>query len=272
MYFITFSRKMGTKGGEIARIVAKEMQYNFYDTEDIEKKAEEMGCLDDIREIDGKVPPFWKRCFSERPEICLNRLYAVIYELARLGSAVILGRGGNTLFRSLPYALHVRVTASQAKRVRNLVERGYTRDAAVSALEKSDHERESFIRFAFNRDWDNPEFYDVVLNMDKLNINTAVDMIVCAAHADEIQGQTSGVMHSLNIMELAIRVGTALAGAGFPASSISPFVDEPGKVRLTGVVQVPWGKSVAEQTVRGVDGVEYVENEIQIASRLSLRY
>ena len=107
MYFITVSRKTGTKGTEIAKLAAKELKYAFYDTEDIEKKAEEMGFLDDIREINGKAPPLLKRVFSCRPEICLDRLYVVIFELARLGRAVILGRGGNILFRSFPYALHV---------------------------------------------------------------------------------------------------------------------------------------------------------------------
>jgi cytidylate kinase len=267
MYFITFSRKMGTKGTEIAKLVAKELQYNFYDTEDIEKKAEEMGFLDDIREVDGKVPPPLKRFFSYRPKISLDRLYVVIYELARLGSAVILGRGGNMLFRSLPYALHIRVIASQETRVRNLVERGYTREAAVTVLEKSDHQRKSFIRFAFHRDWDNAELYDIVLNMDKLSVNTAADMILCAARADEIRGRTGDVMHSLDMMELTVRVGTALAEAGFPSNYVSAFVDATGKVRLTGVVQVPWEKSAAERAAIKVKGVEFVENKIEIASR-----
>jgi cytidylate kinase len=267
MYFITFSRKMGTKGTEIAKLVAKELHYAFYDTEDIEKKAEEMGFLDDIREINGKAPPLLKRFFSLRPEICLDRLNAVIYELARLGSAVILGRGGNMLFRSLPYALHVRVIASQEKRVRNLVERGYKREAAVMVMEKSDHERESFIKFAFHRDWDNPELYDIVLNMDNLTVNVAADMILRAARAKEAQGNSGDVTNSLDMMELAVRVGAALAEAGFPSSYVSAFVNEPRKVRLTGVVQVPWEKSAAERTALKVKGVESVENKIKIAGR-----
>ncbi|MGZ3577843.1 MAG: cytidylate kinase family protein [Syntrophales bacterium] len=267
MYFITFSRKMGTGGTEIAKLVAKELKYAFYDTENIEKKAEEMGFLDDVKEVDGKTPHLLKRVFSRRPEICLDRLYVVIYELARLGGAVILGRGGNMLFRSLPYALHVRVIASQEKRVRNLVERGYKREAAVTAMENSDQERESFIRFAFHRDWDNPELYDIVLNMDKLTVNTAVDMILCAARADEVWGLTSDVMNSLDMMELAVRVGTALAQGGFPSSYVSTFVNEPGKVRLTGVVQIPREKVTAERIAKKVKGVESVENKIQIASR-----
>jgi hypothetical protein len=171
------------------------------------------------------------------------------------------------LFRSFPYALHVRVIASQEKRVRNLVEKGYKREAAVMAMEKSDHERESFIRFAFNREWDNPELYDIVLNMDKLTVNTAADMVLCAARVDEVQGRTGDVMNFLDMMQLAVRVGTALAGAGFPSSYVSALVNEPGKVQLTGVVQVPREKSTAERIAKGVKGVESVENRIQIASR-----
>jgi cytidylate kinase len=267
MHFITFSREIGTKGTEIAKLVAKELQYDFYDSEDIERKAEEMGFLDDIRAVNDTVPPLLKRLFSLQPEICLDRLNAVIYELARLGSAVILGRGGNMLFRSLPYALHVRVIASQEKRVRNLVERGYKREAAALAMKKSDQERESFIKFAFHRDWNNPELYDLVLNTDKLTVNTAADMILCAARADEVLGHSDDVMSSLDMMELAVRVEVALAEAGFPANYVSAFVNAPGKVRLAGVVQVPGEKSAAERTALKVKGVESVENKIKIAGR-----
>jgi cytidylate kinase len=258
---------MGTRGTEIAKLVAKELKYAFYDTEDIEKKAKEMGFFDDIREVNDMAPPLLKRVFSCRPEICLDYLQAVIYELARLGSAIILGRGGNMFFRSLPYALHVRVIASQEKRIRNLVERGYKREAALMVMEKSDHERESFIKFAFHRDWDNPELYDIVLNMDNLTINVAADMILCAARAKEAQGHSGDVTISLDMMELAVRVGAALAESGFPSSYVSAFVNAPGKVRLTGVVQVPWDKSAAERTVLEVEGVESVENKIEIACR-----
>ncbi|MDQ5987965.1 MAG: Cytidylate kinase [Syntrophus sp. SKADARSKE-3] len=267
MHFITFSREIGTKGTEIAMLVAKELQYSFYDTDDIEKKAEEMGFLNDIRTVNDTVPPLLKRLFSLQPEICLDRLNAVMYELARMGSAVILGRGGNMLFRSLPYALHVRVIASQEKRINNLVERGYTREDAAIAMKKSDHERERYIKFAFHRDWNNPELYDVVLNTDKLTVNTAADIILRAARADEVLGRSDDAMNSLDMMELAVRVGVALAEAGFPANYVSAFVNAPGKVRLTGVVQVPGEKSAAERTAIKVKGVVSVENKIKIAGR-----
>jgi hypothetical protein len=68
MYFITLSRQLGTKGTEIAKLVAKELHYDFYDTEAIEKKAGEMGFLNDIRKVDDKPPSPLKQLFSWQTE------------------------------------------------------------------------------------------------------------------------------------------------------------------------------------------------------------
>ncbi len=266
MQFITFSRKMGTRGTEIAKLVAANLNYHFYDTEQIEKKAEDMGVLDDIWKVEETAPsPFMRLLFSVKPEIHLDRLYLVIYELARLGSAVILGRGGNMLFRSLPYTLHVRVIASTEKRISNLMESGYDRDAAAREMERSDHERGNFSRFAFHRDWESPEMYDLILTMDKLNVDTAVDLILYAARSEEVRGRSSDVKTSLEMMQLALKLGTALTESGFDSGHVSAFVDAPGRVRLTGVVPVSWEKSAAERTARGVKGVESIENRIRIS-------
>ena len=79
MYFITFTRKMGTSGSEIARRVANELHYSFYDTEAIEKhRAREMGFVEDVKEVDEKMPSLFERLFSHRPEIYLDRLNSVI--------------------------------------------------------------------------------------------------------------------------------------------------------------------------------------------------
>jgi len=268
MFFITLSRQMGTKGTEIAKLVAKELQYNFYDTEDIEKKAKELGFLHDIREVNDKPPSPFKQIFSRQPEIWLDHLNTVIYDLLRRGNAVLLGRGGNILLRSVPQTLHVRVIASQETRINNLLERSYERKDAVMVIEKSDYERSSFLWFAFHRDWYDPELYDIVLNMDNLTVNAAVDTILCSARLKESQSHSGNGVSSMDLLELAKRVRAALKKAGFlPSTYVSTFVSAPGKVRLAGVVQVPREKYAAELTAMEVEGVESVENQIQIATR-----
>ena len=114
MYFITLSRKMGANGSEIARRVAGELQCNLYDTAAVENTAREMGFLKDVQDVDEKAPSFFERIFSSRPQMHLDRLMAVIYELASRGNALFLGRGSHILLREFPCAMHVRVIASLA--------------------------------------------------------------------------------------------------------------------------------------------------------------
>lgn len=267
MNFITFSRKMGSMGSEIASQVAKQLNYSFYDTKAIESKALEMGFGEDIRKIDEKGPPLFERLFSVKPTIFLNRLTAVIYELASKGDAVFLGRGGNILFSSLKCALHVRVIASHENRVQRLVERGFRKETAIEAIKKSDQERATFIKFAFGVDWDNPELYDIVLNTDHMNVGLAVETVLHIARSEEIRACSLQSMKSLEMMGLSRRLQATLIEAGLifsKSKSLSVSVLEPGKIRLTGMVASEADKTKVEEILKGVPGVESIDVQVKI--------
>ena len=269
MYFITFSEKMGTNGTEIARRVADQLGYSFYDTEAIENAAREMGFLEDVKEIDEKVPSLFERLFSHKPEIHLDRLNSVIYALASQGNAVFLGRGSYILLKAFKCALNIRVTASLEKRIQNLVERGFHREVAIKAIHRSDHERGAFAKFAFGVDWDNPDLYDIVLNMDNLPIDLAVDTVLYMARSEEIKVRSVDAIKSLEMMGLAHRAEAALIEAGLtygPTTSISLSVTEPGNVRLSGLVEKQTTKTRAEKILKNVKGVESIENQIRVTS------
>jgi len=267
MHFITFSRKMGANGTAIAKRVAEKLGYKFYDTEAIEGAARQMGILESVKEIDEKAPSLLQRFFSHRPTIDLDRLTSVVYELAKQGDAVFLGRGSQILLKSFHCALHVRVTAPVERRVQNLLERGFLREVALKAIEQSDHERNAFVKFAFGVDWENPELYDVVLNTDKLSVNLAVNAVLNLARSEEIKACSTDAVQSLEKMGLERRVEAALIEAGLtygPVTSVSVSVEEPGKVRLSGIVEDQAGKARAEKLAKGLKGVESVDNQIRI--------
>ena len=267
MKWITVSRKMGTHGSDIAKRVASELGYRFYDTEAINQMAQELGVLESIREVDEKTPPLFQRIFSQRPLIDLERLYSVIYELARQGDAVFLGRGSHLLLRDFPCALHVRVTASPESRVRTLLDQGFTREAAVRAIRRSDDERSGVLKFAFGVDWEDPARYDIVLNMDKLSVNLAVSTVLHMVRSPEISEASADAIETLETMALASRAEAALSeatvGRGI-ASALSVSVVAPGKVRVSGRVETGAQKADAESAVRAVKGVEVVENVIEV--------
>ena len=267
MHFITFSRKMGTNGTEIARQVANKLGYQFYDTEAIENAAREMGFLENIKEIDEKAPSLFQRLFSHKPAIELDRLNSIVYELAKKGNAVFLGRGGHILLKSFSCALHIRVTASIERRVQNLIQRGSQREGALKAIERSDHERGAFIKFAFGVDWENPNLYDLVLNMDKLSIDLGVNTVLVLARSEEIKACSIDAVKSLEMMGLVRRAEAALIEAGLtygPTTSISVSVVEPGKIRLSGLAENQATKTRAESLLKALKGMGSIENQIRV--------
>jgi len=267
MKWITVSRKMGTRGSDIAERVASELGYRFYDTKAINHMAQELGVLGSVREIDEKAPSIFQRIFSARPMVYLERLYSVIYELAKQGDAVFLGRGSHLLLRDFPCALHVRVTASPETCIRTLVAQGLNREAAARAIKRTDDERSAFVKFAFGVDWEDPERYDLVLNMDKLSVALAVSTVLHMVRSPEISEASTEAIRTLETMALASRAEAALSeatfGHGFVAS-LSVAVVEPGKVRVSGNVETEANKAEAENVLRSVKGVESVENAIQV--------
>jgi len=269
MYFITFSEKMGSKGTEVARRVAEQLGYHFYDTEAIQNAAQETGFLKDIKEIDEKPPPLFQRLFSNKPEIHLDRLNSVIYELASKGNAVFLGRGSYILLREFKCALHIRVTASLENRIRNLVAGGIDREAAIRAIHKSDHERDAFVKFAFKVDWEDLDLYDLVLNMDHLTVELASDIVLHTARSEEIKARSIDAIKSLEMMSLMRRAEAALMEAGLSSISPSVSISEPGKIQLSGVVSEQSNKIKAEKILMGIKGIHSVDNQIKVVLHYS---
>jgi cytidylate kinase len=270
MKWITVSRKMGTRGSEIAKRVASELGYRFYDTEAIGHMAQELGVLDNVRETDEGAPSVFQQIFSQRPIVYLERLASALYELARQGDAVFLGRGSHVLLRDFPCALHVWVTASPESRIRTLLNQGWTRDAAVRAIKRSDDERSALVKFAFGVDWEDPARYDLVLNMDKLSVPVAVSTVLHVVRSPAVSDASGEALRALSMLALARRAEAALLEAsvsqGFSASLFVAVV-EPGTVRVSGDVETPERRAEAEKVLRGVKGVESVENTIRVSPR-----
>ncbi len=267
MNFITFSRTLGSQGTVIAKRVAEAMGYAFIDTQSIDKAAVAMGFSASVEELDGKAPSFFQRYFSNAPEINLDRLNSVVLDMAKQGDAVFVGRGAQVLLKSFHCALHIRVIASTERRIRNLVARDYTEAAAEKAIDRSDHERSAFIRFAFGVSWDNPALYDAVLCTDKLGVDLAVDTILTMARSSEIKACSADAMIELAKMALRSRAEAAIIEAGLGTGNLTVVLvsaPEPGVVRLTGFVRDGETRDLAEVVVKKVEGVDAVDNRITV--------
>ena len=268
MYFITISEMMGTNGEKIARKVAAELKYTFYGTEELLEAASETGFLSEIKKLDEKAPAMLERFFSEKPKIYLDRLQSVIYEVAKKGNAVFFGRGGKFLLQSFDCAFHILVTGSIEKRVQRVMEEKQTgREIAEKIIHRSDHDKKAFIRFAYDEDWLNPRLYDLLLNTDKLSIDSAVRMIVDAAKSDEIKSCGVDSVQLLGKLSLNRKIESVLLEAGVVNLNLFFTVEEPDSVMLYGIVNSSEEKERIEKLVKKIKEIKNIKNQLVVSPR-----
>jgi cytidylate kinase len=268
MYFITISEMIGTNGEKTARKVAEELKYTFFGEEELFEAASEMGFLSDIKKLDEKAPALLERFFSEKPKIYLDRLQSVIYEVAKNGNAIFFGRGGQFLLQSFGCAFHILVTGSMEKRIQRVMdEKQVGREVAEKIINRSDHDKRAFVRFAYDEDWLNCRLYDLILNTDKLSIDSAVKMIVDAAKSDGIKSCGIDSVQLLGKLSLNRKVESALLEAGVTSSHLFFTVEEPDSVRLFGIVNSSSEKEEIEKLVKKIKGIKNIQNELVVFTR-----
>ena len=187
--------------------------------------------------------------------------------MGKQGDAVFIGRGGHILLRNFGCALHVRIVASRETRIQNLVERGFEKKSAEHAIDQSDHDRGGFMRFAFGVDWNDSKLYDLVLNVDKVGIASAAETIMNLAQSGDIQSCSLQSLEALGNQALASRAEAAIMEAGLSYginTTVFVSVEQPGIVKLTGFVYNEEVKGDIEAILKGVEGVESIEDEIRI--------
>jgi len=268
MYFITISEMIGTNGEKIARKVAEELKYTFYGEEELFEAASEMGFLSDIKKLGEKAPALLERLFSEKPKIYLDRLQSIIYEVAKKGNAIFFGRGGYFLLQSFDCAFHILVTGSMEKRIQRVKEEERVgREVAEKIINRSDHDKRAFIRFAYDEDWLNCRLYDLILNTDKLSIDSAAKMIVDAAKSDEIKSCGIDSVQLLGRLSLNRKVESVLLEAGLMSPNLFFTVEEPDSVRLYGIVNSSEEKEEIEKLVKKIKGIKNIKNELAVFTR-----
>ena len=265
MYFLTVSEMFGTSGKKVAQGVAKALNYTFYGEEELLKAAGEMGFLKDIQRLDEKGPAFFERFFSEKPKVYLDRLQSVIFEVAKKGDAVFFGKGSQLLLNSFDCALHILITGSLEKRIKRAMEENrVSREVAEKMIHTHDHDRRGFVRFAFDQDWLNPDLYDLILNTDKLSVDSAVRMIMDAAKSDEIKACGIDSVKDLGKLSLQRKVEAAFLEAGIVSPYLFITVEEDDTVRCFGLANSENEKAKIEETAKKIQGVRKVINDLTV--------
>lgn len=115
---------------------------------------------------------------------------SAIAEVAVMHNVVILGSGAQFLFAKVAASLHVQIVAPLPYRIARVMRMAQVdREAAEKIIEENDCTKETFIRTLYGKDWRDPAYYDLVINIDHFSNDIAADIIVKAAHAKGIEAK-----------------------------------------------------------------------------------
>jgi len=269
MAVITISRQTESLGTEIAREAARRLQYEYLDREGIGQGLTAHGlAVPEVERFDEKKPSFWANWQIQGRKF-FHAMQMVIYEAARRGNVVIVGRGGQVLLKGIPGVLHVRIIAPLQARVQRLMAKeGGNEKELLQILKQSDVDSGGFIRTFLDADWEDADLYDLTISTDKLPVDAAVDMILRAIPAVEAMKDISRSQNRMDDLILKLKVEAVLLNAN--PRNIRVEVAG-GVVTLYGTVSSSWEGSSYVSMVSGIEGVQKVNNSIVILAKSRMR-
>lgn len=186
---ITISREFGSAGRTIGKEVAAKLGIPCYDSELIEKIAEESGLAKEYISDKGEYTSHghWlaNAFASDRSYYGVSTqdyLWTVqkkiILELAEKGPCVIVGRCADYILRDTENCLKVFIHADMKKRAERIVEvYGERKEAPEKRLRDKDKKRKAYYSFYTDMEWGAVQNYDISLNSGSLGIEKCVDII-----------------------------------------------------------------------------------------------
>ena len=198
MAVITISRQFGAGGKTLGTMVAQRLGYTFVDNEIIQMVATEAKVsktwVESIEKEAGGtlqrlITNLVSKSLVERilsgergyidEEIYVDTLRKIITKLAEAGNVVIIGRGGQYILQDDPKTLHILLVGDFEHRV-EFMEKHYNLNnkQATQAVTLDDRRRVSLYRKFGKEDYDNPDLYHLVLNMNRVELNKGCDLVV----------------------------------------------------------------------------------------------
>lgn len=268
MAIITISREMGSGGIPISHKAAEKLGYTLIDGESIRAVAANYGLTPEAVEKADEKPPAFVDKMDALTEIDFHRVELIILEYALKGNVIIYGRGGQDLLNGIDSVLRVRVIAPFEERVERWAEREWLDpDLARVLVRKSDQQRAGFIKYYFDRDWEDPLHYDLLINTAKLSHDTAVKLI-CEGIKDknlaENKAQGKQILQDRIIgkrVEIDLLSRKAIDGLHRYHFHLQV---EKGQVQLSGHLHSEAQRDEVLTIVSCVDGVKGVTDNLEI--------
>lgn len=265
MPVIALTQEMGSLAKDVSVQLAEEMGLELMRHEVIERVADRMQVSTSlIGRLRGGKAGFVERLTADRRSLALYTAEE-LFALADRGNVVLRGWGATCLLRPVPHVVCVRITRSLKKRIDWLMTHLETDDAefAEAEIRRSDEAHAARMHAQFGVSWGDPVLYDLVLNTDRLTVDSCVAQIRALAARPEF-AETARSRALLANMALAARVKAALKDGAATADIRVTVEADHGRVSLRGIVLDADERAQTEAVAAAVEGVGAVDNQLRL--------
>ena len=267
MPVIALTQGMGSLAQDVAEQLASELKLSTLQHEVAEHVAQKMHVSKSlISRLRAGKAGLIEGLRTDRHALAVYTAEDVLEAAAR-GNVVIRGWGATQLLRAVPHIPCIRIMRPFDKRVDWLMKELDTddRDLAEAEIRRSDHANATRMHDQFGVHWGDPVLFDMVLNTERLSVQTCVEQIKALLQRPEF-AETDASRSLLQGMALSAHVRAALS-AHQDTHAVDISIDAlDGKVTLRGIVADDAEKSAAVRVTQGVAGVASIDNQLHAIS------
>jgi cytidylate kinase len=196
MAVITISKEFGTEGEKVASRVAEKLGYEYIGKNLVADIAKELHISESeaatfrkasqsriLRFVDRYTCSIVQKVV-DREHGCLDdkNYYEVTKKLVEnvyeAGDVIILGWGSQCLLKGKPDTLHVRLIKDNDLKTKELIQaENLSPKAAKDFIDREEGDLKAYVRQYFNEDWNDAHLYNLIIDMGKISVEKAVDMI-----------------------------------------------------------------------------------------------
>ena len=239
MSVITISRGTFSGGRMLAECLSASLGYRCVDREVIVERAAAHGVSqEELRDALQKPPTFLQH-FRHKRYLYLVLIQAALIEEVRTGKAVYHGNAGHLLLKGGPHILRVRIIAPLEFRVQKAQERlKLSRAESLDYIARADQDRRKWTQYLYGVDWGDPANYDIVLNLESIDIAAACHAVSALARQRCFEF-TPDCQAAMDDLALASRIRAELAMDSATSHLEVEVIATAGEVHVRGPISSP---------------------------------
>lgn len=261
MGIITISRGSYSRGAKIAELLAEKLGYECISREILLEASNDFNVPQiKLTHAIENAPSFLDR-FKHGKKKYVAFIRKAFLDHIQKDNVIYHGLAGHYFTQGLPNVLKIRIHANPEYRINVIMKReNISEEQAAQMIQKIDAERSRWSNYLYGIDTVSPELYDIILRIDCIGVEEAVEALYGIARRPCFQSTTKSI-NNIKDMFLAASAYSAIIN-NFPEANVKC---------KDGVVMVSLESSLAaedrvskkiQKLVKNIDGIKEVRTFI----------